>query len=205
MWTFRARWIASATAARTCGRNSPTRPTVRSGAGLGYRKAAYLYQEHLRNFPILKIGKYIPPLSPRAGPSTFILDQRDENKKQVGLAQIRIRPGRPERDVVFISPALEAGNGCHAIWQRLLTHLCVQTAERGSLRIYARLPLQSEELQIFKNVGFIEYSQESIYQLNHVVNRATLNASLLLRPQQASDEPHGNRRRFAEQSLQPDR
>ncbi len=98
-------------------------------------------------------------LSPRSGPSTFILDQRDENKKLVGLAQMRIRPGRPERDVVFISPSLDAGNGSHAIWQRLLTHLCVQTAERGSLRIYARLPLQSEELQLFRNVGFIEYGQ----------------------------------------------
>ena len=46
-----------------------------------------------------------------------------------------------------------------AIWQRLLTHLCVQTAERGSLRIYARLPVESDELQLFRNVGFLEYGQ----------------------------------------------
>jgi hypothetical protein len=83
-------------------------------------------------------------LAPRAGPSTFILDQRDEKEKFPGLAQVRIRAGRPERDVVFMSPALDVGNGSHAIWQRLLTHLCVQTAEQGSLRIYARLPLQGD-------------------------------------------------------------
>jgi hypothetical protein len=126
-------------------------------------------------------------LSPRVGPSTFILDQQDENGKYLGLAQVRARPGRPERDVVFMSPRLDAGNGSHAIWQRLLTHLCIQTAERGSLRIYARLPLQSDELQIFKNVGFLEYGQEDIYQLDQSVNRSALPSSLELRPQQASD------------------
>lgn len=122
-----------------------------------------------------------------AGPSTFILDQPDENGKLLGLAQVHARPGRPERDVVFMSPSLDTGNGSHAIWQRLLNHLCVQTAERGGLRIYARLPLQSEELHVFKNVGFLEYGQEDIYQLDTSVNRANITASIQLRPQQSSD------------------
>jgi hypothetical protein len=126
-------------------------------------------------------------LAPHAGPSTFILDQRDENGQSMGLAQMRARPGRPERDVVFMSPALTMGNGSHAIWQRLLTHLCVQTAERGSLRIYARLPMRSEELQLFKNVGFLDYGREDIYQVDAGVNRTTIKAGLSLRPQQSSD------------------
>ena len=125
--------------------------------------------------------------APHAGPSTFILDQQDESGKTLGLAQMRIRSGRPERDVVFMSPALDMGNGSHAVWQRLLAHLCVQTAEQGSLRIYARLPIESDELQLFKNVGFLEYSQEDIYQLNSKVNRAAIQTTLQLRPQQASD------------------
>lgn len=126
-------------------------------------------------------------LAPRSGPSTFILDQQDENGQLLGLAQMRPRPGRPERDVVFMAPALDAGNGSHAIWQRLLNHLCVQTAERGSLRIYARLPAQSEELQLFKNVGFLEYGQEHIYRLKDTVDRLAFNPGLELRPQQPSD------------------
>ncbi len=126
-------------------------------------------------------------LAPHSGPSTFILDQQDENGQSLGLAQMRARPGRPERDVVFIAPALSSGNGSHAIWQRLLSHLCVQTAERGSLRLYARLPGQSEELQLFKNVGFLEYGQEDIFQLDPAVDRHSLTSSLTLRPQQASD------------------
>ncbi|MCB0179284.1 MAG: hypothetical protein KDI62_13710 [Anaerolineae bacterium] len=126
-------------------------------------------------------------LSPQSGPSTFILDHRDENGLHQGLAQVRIRPGRPERDVVFMSPTLNSGNGSHAIWQRLLAHLCVQTAESGTLRIYARLPLHTDELQIFKNVGFVEYGQEHFYQLDPSVDRTEVTSPLELRPQQAGD------------------
>jgi hypothetical protein len=125
-------------------------------------------------------------LAPRTGPTTFILNQ-DENGKLLGLAQVRVRSDRPERDVVFMSPALSSGNGSHAIWQRLLTHVCVQTAEQGSLRVFARLPGQSEELQIFKHVGFLEYAQEHIYQLNEASDRVTFSSQLELRPQESRD------------------
>ena len=114
-------------------------------------------------------------LHPRRGSSTFILTPQDDNQKQFGLAQMRVRLGQPENDVVFMSPTLANGNGSHAIWQRLLTHMCVQTAERGQLRIYAQLPMQSEELQLFKNVGFLEYGQKEIFTLNqpaHQIGRA---------------------------------
>jgi len=126
-------------------------------------------------------------LAAGAGPSTFILNQRDENESLLGLAQVRTRPGRPERDVVFMSPTLDNGNGSHAIWQRLLNHICVKTAEWGTFRIYAKLPLQSEELKIFKNVGFLEYTQENVFQLDPSIDRTTIKTNLQLRPQESSD------------------
>jgi hypothetical protein len=87
-----------------------------------------------------------------------------------------------------MSPALDAGgNGNHAIWQRLLTHLCIQTAERGCLRLYASLPVDSEEFHLFKNIGFLEYSQEDIYQLSPKARRTIPQTNLSLRPQQSSD------------------
>ncbi|MEM7343583.1 MAG: hypothetical protein AAF485_05025 [Chloroflexota bacterium] len=126
--------------------------------------------------------------SPRSGPSTFIFDQYDEQGRHTGVAQMRSRPGRAEQDVVFMSPALDSGNGSHAIWQRLLTHLCIQTAEQGCLRLYARLGSESEELQLFKNVGFVEYSQEEIYKLEPAaLPPQDEEASLQLRPQIPSD------------------
>lgn len=126
-------------------------------------------------------------LAPHAGPSTFILDQHDENGRHLGLAQMRARSGRPERDVVFMAPALDTGNGSHAIWQRLLTHLCIQTAERGNLRLFAGLPVDSEELQLFKNVGFAPYSQEDVFQLAPGLYGPAAKPSLTLRPQRSSD------------------
>ncbi len=126
--------------------------------------------------------------SPHVGPSTFILNQQDENGSLLGLAQMRARPGRPERDVVFMSPSLDAGNGSHASWQRLLTHLCIRTAERGNFRLYAGLPVGSEELHLFKNVGFMPYSTEEIYQLTpDAYQRLSLKSALALRLQQSSD------------------
>ena len=126
-------------------------------------------------------------LSARASHSTFILNQHDENGTLLGLAQVRARPRRPERDVVFMSPSLDSGSGSHAVWQRLLNHLCIQTAERGGLRVYARLPLQSEELQLFKTVGFLEYGQEEIYKLEPIIHRSAIKSTLQLRPQLPSD------------------
>lgn len=86
-----------------------------------------------------------------------------------------------------MSPSLDAGNGSTAIWQRLLTHLCVQTAEQGGLRIYARLPMESEELKVFKNVGFMAYGQLEVFQLANSVNRTDVKPKLQLRPQKSSD------------------
>ncbi len=127
-------------------------------------------------------------LSPHTGPSTFILDQQDENGRLLGLAQVRLRPDRPERDVVFMAPALDTGNGGnHAIWQRLLTHLCVQAAEKGCLSLYASLPVDSNEFQLFKTVGFAEYCQEDIYQLRPDSPQPALTSALPLRRQESAD------------------
>lgn len=125
---------------------------------------------------------------PQTGPSTFILDHQDENSQMAGLVQMRPRPGRREQDVVFIAPALDRGNGVSAIWQRLLTYLCVQAGEQGSYRLYARLPEQGEALQIFKNVGFLEYSRETIYRFDPANHSAAVSAAKLkLRPQESGD------------------
>ena len=100
---------------------------------------------------------------------------------------MRNRPGRPEQDVVFMAPTLEAGNGNHAIWQRMLTHLCVQTAERGNFSLYASLPVDSEEYHLFKNVGFLKYSQEDIFQLGPPHDFTSLPTTISLRSQLPSD------------------
>ncbi|MFQ5613917.1 MAG: hypothetical protein ACE5H9_17485 [Anaerolineae bacterium] len=101
---------------------------------------------------------------PGRGPFTFILDYQEDSTQYLGLAQMRPRPGRPEVDVVFIAPALDSGNGSHALWQRMLTHLCVRTGEWGGQRIYTRLSPGGDAYQVFRNVGFVGYAQEEVFR-----------------------------------------
>lgn len=121
------------------------------------------------------------------GVTTFILKSSDENGTHTGLAQARTRPGRPEQDVVFISPTLEEGNGSHAMWQRLISHLCVKAGEAGHQRIYAHLDSEGDALQIFKNVGFTAYAEECIYRLTPNEYQPQIEPTLKLRRQKAAD------------------
>jgi hypothetical protein len=126
-------------------------------------------------------------LSPRLGSSTFVLQQKDETGQITGLAQIRARPGRSERVIVFMSPGLNHQSGSHAIWQRLITHLCVYTAAHGTHRVYVRLPLEGQESQLFKNMGFQDYCHETIFKLAPSTPRKTPQLSITLRPQHPND------------------
>jgi hypothetical protein len=46
-----------------------------------------------------------------------------------------------------------------------LAHLCVKAGERSGQRLYASLPADGEEYQIFRHVGFTAYAQEDVYKL----------------------------------------
>jgi hypothetical protein len=103
-------------------------------------------------------------LPARNGMHTCIVDYKDEDGGSYGLAQMRRRPGRHEYSIIFMAPALSSGSGAHAIWQRLLNHLAVQAGEQGGQRLYAGLPDEGEEYQIFRHAGFVAYAQEMVYR-----------------------------------------
>ncbi len=119
--------------------------------------------------------------------STYILQMDDDKHTQLGLVQARIRPGRPEQDVVFLSPTLESGNGSHAMWQRLLSHICIKAGEMGHQRIYARLKSDSIAIQIFRNIGFTPYAEERIFRLDAELHPETTTDDLGLRYQTTAD------------------
>ncbi|MGQ9502366.1 MAG: hypothetical protein ACUVSF_04155 [Anaerolineae bacterium] len=103
-------------------------------------------------------------LPARDGMHTCIVDHKEENGGSYGLAQMRQRPGRNEYMITFMAPALSSGSGAHAIWQRLLNHLAVHTGEQGGQRLYAGLPDEGEEYQVFRHAGFVAYAQEIVYR-----------------------------------------
>jgi len=113
----------------------------------------------------LSVALLASVLPTKSTTSTFILDFADEQEHYRGSIQTRRRAGRPEQDVVFLAPLLEHKNGNHAVCQRLLTHVCVKAGEQGDHRIYARLEVGRDEVQVFKNVGFSAYAEEEIFCL----------------------------------------
>jgi hypothetical protein len=118
---------------------------------------------------------------------TCIINQQEENGRLLGLAQMRRRSNSPEHVVVFIAPALTSANGTHAIWQRLLAFLCIKAGEQGSQRVYAGLPADGEEYQIFRHVGFTAYAQEDVFELAKGPARPAQVEPLALRRQRSPD------------------
>jgi hypothetical protein len=98
------------------------------------------------------------------GVCTCIADHKDENGGWSGLAQMQQRPGRSEFVIALIAPALASGSGAGATWQRLLAYLAIQAGEHGGQRLYAGLPGEGEEYQIFRHMGFAAYAQEEVLQ-----------------------------------------
>lgn len=119
------------------------------------------------------------------GVTTYILDNGE--KTAPSLVQARVRPGRPEQEVIFLSPTLLKGNGTSAIWQRLLNHLCVEAGRKGYQRIYARLKTDSDEAKIFNHVGFTPYTEEMIFRLSETPVFPSLKLSLNIRRQTPAD------------------
>ncbi len=125
---------------------------------------------------------------PRTNSSTYILNQQNDNHRVLGLVQLRTRPGHIERDVVFVAPKPDVGNGVYLLWQRLLTHACVETAEQGGMRVFARLPEDnSSQRQLFKSVGFAEYGNEDVFQLLPENRPPDPQPTLSLRAQERAD------------------
>lgn len=118
------------------------------------------------------------------GVTTYILSNGEAMQS---LVQARVRPGRPEQEVIFLSPTLAKGNGTSAIWQRLLNHLCMEAGRKGYQRIYARLKSDSDEANIFKHVGFSSYTEEQIFRLDEDTMRSNRQSEINIRRQTPAD------------------
>jgi hypothetical protein len=92
----------------------------------------------------------------------------------IGFAQVWPRADHTEWDLAFLSPSLDHGDGATRIWQRLLNHLIITGAERGVLRVYARLSEDSEAEEVLRQVGFTVVSREEVFVLTQLPGPAPL-------------------------------
>lgn len=95
------------------------------------------------------------------GSPTFVLDDLHDGE---GIIQVRYRPHQAAADVTFLAPALTAGGRAAHTWARLLEGASTEAAGRGIQRIFASVPDQGAEVEIFHQAGFAPYSSEAIYR-----------------------------------------
>ncbi len=126
------------------------------------------------------------PITPQV--FTYLLNYSDKTEQIQGFVQTRTRPGRPEQDIVFISPSGERDSNVDAVWLRLLIHLVQRAGETGHYRIYAYVEASdSEALPFFKNVGFTPYAEEEFLRLFPTGPLHQAHHPLKLRKQKAAD------------------
>jgi hypothetical protein len=120
---------------------------------------------------------------------TYVLNQRDNTIARAGVLQAQKRPGRPEIDIVLLTPRLDTKFGHPAIWQKLLSHFAQEVISQHICRIYAVAPDEPTVVQTLASVGFRTYSHQTIWRLTgDQVDARRLAISDAVRLQRSSDE-----------------
>lgn len=74
------------------------------------------------------------------------------------------RAERPEAELLWLAPSLDAPNGHPAIWNKLLSHLAHEAGSQGIERIYADVPGQPLLVNTFAAVGFQPFCRQTIWR-----------------------------------------
>lgn len=121
--------------------------------------------------------------------TTYILRQRGHRLARDGFLQVQKRPARPEFDIVYLAPGLDARRGHPAIWEKLLSYHTYEAAKRGIERIYADVPDQPLLVNTFAHAGYRAYDRQTIWRLTpQRVDDYSAGLSADFRPQATTDE-----------------
>ena len=116
---------------------------------------------------------------------TIVLHSASGRARAMGFLQARERHGRPETDIVFIAPALDADEDAVSIWYRLLAECAQQIGARGGQRLFAQVSSGNGVEEVFRQAGFSSYAREDVYRLTDWPGN--LSKSDWLRHQRARD------------------
>lgn len=110
----------------------------------------------------MALGALLPWVSLRA--STYVLRQDGHGLVHEGFLQMMRRPARPEAELLWLAPSLDAPSGHPAIWNKLLSHLAHDAGSQGIERIYADVPDQPLLVNTFAAVGFQPFCRQTIWR-----------------------------------------
>ena len=83
-----------------------------------------------------------------------------ESPRTRGFVQARARPGRESWDIIRLSCQAPDADRWESACAGLLEGICTDTAERGALRTFARLPSESDRLELMAAHAFRSYATE---------------------------------------------
>lgn len=129
--------------------------------------------------PLVKaLGNYLT--FNRRGVYTFVLDGE-------GFIQGRDRASGLACDIVYIAPSWD--DSSEEIWYRLLEGFCVEKGEERAGRIFVKLREgESEEVEVFRQVGFRGYARRQIFRWDEVSPQMLGAGKVTLRPRRMGDE-----------------
>jgi len=129
--------------------------------------------------PLVKaLGSYLT--FNRRGVYTFVLDGQ-------GFIQGRDRASGLACDIVYIAPSWD--DSSEGIWYHLLEGFCVEKGEERARRIFVKLrEEESEEVEVFRQVGFRGYARRQIFRLDEIPPKMLDADKRSLRPRRAGDE-----------------
>lgn len=122
------------------------------------------------------------------GVATYVLRGGAGRQTAYGVAQMQKRPERPEADLLFLAPTLDAHEGADDIWCRLLSHCGYEAGQFGLQRLFATLPDDAEMLEVFRQAGFCLYAKEEVFCLEQAGGREEWPEQGLVRPLRGTEQ-----------------
>ncbi len=104
------------------------------------------------------------PWSPIAAKTTVLYPPGGRGRA-VGFVQVRPRRRRPEADLVYIAPALDAHTDSVSIWYRLIAECTQRLGDHGTQRLFAQVHVGNGAEEVLRQAGFAGYAHEDIYRL----------------------------------------
>lgn len=129
--------------------------------------------------PLVKaLGNYLT--FNRRGVYTFVVDGE-------GFIQGRDRASGLACDIVYVAPSWDESS--EGIWYRLLEGFCVEKGGERAGRIFVKLREgESEEVELFRQVGFRGYARRQIFRWDEIPPQMLEAGKGSLRPRRAGDE-----------------
>jgi hypothetical protein len=104
-------------------------------------------------------GTLLETLLPARSAHTYVLE---EGGQIFGFVQARPRSSYDKWDIIRL---VATGDRPADVWHRLLEYVCVAAGNRRVTKLFANVPEEAEELEIFRQIGFYRVTTEDALSL----------------------------------------